>query len=387
MSISVGKLYNSVKGGSIKLLAGEKGLDKEVRWVHIAESEEVCNFLQGNEMVLITGVALANSEELIILVKKAISQKVSGIILNLGPYIKEVQLNIIELCEEHEVPLFTAPWSTYMSEIMHKFCLMITLDDKKEIELSSAIKNAIFCPKQTELYIPYFQSYNINIQSEYIIILISIENKNYHEIEKKMLIRQIENQSYSGNWSSITVEIENDIVILFNDYDDEKADKFLNELKVNCSGLSKNIKCFFGIGESFKGIENIYKSYLQAKDVINIQKNNVLLDFDKKYSKLGLYKILLSIKDKELIRAFVEDTIGKLLRYDEINNSNLEEVLRIYLRSNGSVKETAEKLFIHRNTVNYKINKVNKILQINLSDYEECSLVILALKLYDILKL
>ena len=41
-----------------------------------------------------------------------------------------------------------------------------------------------------------------------------------------------------------------------------------------------------------------------------------------------------------------------------------------YLRHSGSVKDTAEEMFIHRNTVNYKIKKIEELLQLDLSNLD-----------------
>ncbi len=42
-------------------------------------------------------------------------------------------------------------------------------------------------------------------------------------------------------------------------------------------------------------------------------------------------------------------------------------VLSSYLKNDGSVKATSEQLFIHRNTVNYRLGKIEEITDMNLS--------------------
>lgn len=388
MGVSVGKLLDSVKDENITLLAGGQGLNRMVRWVHPTETEEICGFLQGEEVVLITGVALEKQDDLINLVKASIKGGASAIIVNIGPYIKEIAASILEICEERQVPLFSVPWNIYMAEIMRKFCFIITLEDKKEVEMSSAIKNAIFFPEQGQLYMPYLENYGLKVDVAYITLLLSVKSdkKEENDINKKMMLRQIENYSYNMKWDCTTVQLDNDVIILFSgDYTEEEVESSFKELINNCTSLRINKEVYYGIGECVKNIRCIGKSYYQAKKVVALQKKHPEFELNARYSSLGVYKILLNVSDKDVMNSFVKDTIGKILKYDEINDSNLEEVLRVYLKNNGSVKETADTLFIHRNTVNYKINKINKILEINLSDYESCSMVLMALKLNDIL--
>ena len=52
MAIAVNKLYsNCASLYQMKLLAGHKGLNNLVEWVHIVEDQEVSSFLHGHELI------------------------------------------------------------------------------------------------------------------------------------------------------------------------------------------------------------------------------------------------------------------------------------------------------------------------------------------------
>lgn len=78
----------------------------------------------------------------------------------------------------------------------------------------------------------------------------------------------------------------------------------------------------------------------------------------------------MSIEDEEILHEYYDHTIKPIQEYDKKNNSSLTTVLRCYLKNNGSVKETSDQLFIHRNTVNYKINKIEELLNMDLSSLD-----------------
>ena len=88
------------------------------------------------------------------------------------------------------------------------------------------------------------------------------------------------------------------------------------------------------------------------------------------YKNLGIYKILLTLSDKEVMEEYLSDTVLPLYEYDSINQSDLVHVIRCYLAHNCSVKDTAQELIVHRNTVNYKIGKAEEILNKDLSDFQ-----------------
>lgn len=88
------------------------------------------------------------------------------------------------------------------------------------------------------------------------------------------------------------------------------------------------------------------------------------------YSELGVYQLLLSISDKEAKQNYYDNILGKLEQYDKNNKSNYLDFLSTYLECNCNINETADKLFVHRNTVVYKINKISEMLDCDLSDME-----------------
>ena len=64
----------------------------------------------------------------------------------------------------------------------------------------------------------------------------------------------------------------------------------------------------------------------------------------------------------ELLRAWVAETLGPLADDDE-NSARLRDTLRVFLRENGSYKATAERLVLHKNTVQYRVRKAEESLQ------------------------
>ena len=88
------------------------------------------------------------------------------------------------------------------------------------------------------------------------------------------------------------------------------------------------------------------------------------------YKNLGIYKVLLTLTDKDAVLEYIKDTVLPLYDYDKMNHTDLVKVLRCYLENDCSVKETAQELIVHRNTVNYKIGKVSEILKKDLSGFD-----------------
>ncbi len=140
-----------------------------------------------------------------------------------------------------------------------------------------------------------------------------------------------------------------------------------------------------GIGKASESIDEIKNSYQEARRAIFIARK-----FDRKdqvvtYDGLGAYKLLFSIGDDVDLKQFVDQALGPILQYDrEKNNDVLIKTIQQYIRSNCHNQKTADSLFIHINTLKYRLQKIQSIAGIDLNDPETRLNLQLALKVLEI---
>ena len=77
--------------------------------------------------------------------------------------------------------------------------------------------------------------------------------------------------------------------------------------------------------------------------------------------------VAMMLGSPELLRAWVLATLADLAADDE-NHARLRDTLLIFLHTGGSYKVTAERLMLHKNTVQYRIRKAEESLGRPLSD-------------------
>lgn len=126
MAVTVGKLLeNATVLYGMKLLAGQKGLNNLVEWVHIVEDSNVSKFLHGNEIIFTAGILNKYDDWLLEYVKLLNKAGASAFVVNLGPYIKEISKEVIEYCDNVNMPLFSMPWETKMVDVTRDVCYKI----------------------------------------------------------------------------------------------------------------------------------------------------------------------------------------------------------------------------------------------------------------------
>ncbi|WP_341716675.1 PucR family transcriptional regulator [Micromonospora sp. FIMYZ51] len=96
-----------VRHGAPRLVAGEAGLDRPVRWVHVAEVPDIATLLGGGELVLTTGIGLPGDDAgLRAFIGDLAGVAVSGLVVELGRrYLSGVPRVMVAAAQRHGLPL------------------------------------------------------------------------------------------------------------------------------------------------------------------------------------------------------------------------------------------------------------------------------------------
>lgn len=141
-----------------------------------------------------------------------------------------------------------------------------------------------------------------------------------------------------------------------------------------------------GIGQAARDISawrNSYRDAVQARDLaVRLQTDTPLYIGD-----LGVYQLILSLSDRDKLVAFCKRTLGALLEYDVRQHADLIKTLEAFFACHGNLSQTAEMLIVHRNTLLYRMNRINEIAQIDLNRPETRLALHLALTMRRLLDL
>ncbi|WP_223702814.1 PucR family transcriptional regulator [Sutcliffiella deserti] len=126
----------------------------------------------------------------------------------------------------------------------------------------------------------------------------------------------------------------------------------------------KHGKPFFriGIGKYVQTLDQFSKSYWTSWEALQIQEQllqGVYLSF---FEDLHIYRLISYMQKNQDLGEFVMEYLEPVIIYDQKHNGKLLETLKIYLACNGSKKETAEQLYIVRQTLYHRIQKLETLL-------------------------
>ncbi|MEN1968725.1 PucR family transcriptional regulator [Lentibacillus sp. N15] len=86
-----------------KVIAGDKGLNKQVKWTHILETNQFDSLINGGELILTTGAGLklGSSTEF----RNLMNRNAAGICIEIGTHVDHISDEIIHLANEYHFPI------------------------------------------------------------------------------------------------------------------------------------------------------------------------------------------------------------------------------------------------------------------------------------------
>lgn len=175
--------------------------------------------------------------------------------------------------------------------------------------------------------------------------------------EQKLIERVISEikRCIKGDTAHLIAQIGNKVIIFFHSSGMEEVLKLVGQIITNVE-KQYDCKAYCGVGTEGTNRLEIRRSYREADTAYNLAvriKNESI----KIYSDVDIELLLENIPrhDRELF-------IKRVFRNCEENEvDEWMDLLRCYTENNGSITRSAEALFIHKNTLQYRLSKLKEV--------------------------
>jgi purine catabolism regulator len=139
-----------------------------------------------------------------------------------------------------------------------------------------------------------------------------------------------------------------------------------------------------GYGAVRTGTAEIASGAREAEQALTMGRRLFGPDSATAFKNLGLYRLLYALQPVPELRQFRDDALARLAAKDR--RGVLLETLAAYLATNGSPTDAADRLHLHRNTVLYRLGRIEDLLGVDLRNAEVRLALHLALKIGDVLE-
>lgn len=97
---------------------------------------------------------------------------------------------------------------------------------------------------------------------------------------------------------------------------------------------------------------------------------------------LGIFKVIHSLSNEEIMRGYFEKTIEPILAFDQQCQTNFFQTVIAYFEENEHLQRTAERMNLHVNTLKYRLTKIEKLTGLNLKTSEGKQMLYLGIYIY-----
>lgn len=187
--------------------------------------------------------------------------------------------------------------------------------------------------------------------------------------------------SYKKHWGGF--KVDNMMFYILNDFSDDEIESIAEKIQSKKERYISVNKLYVAVSKTNNKLKSLPKTY---QIVLRMLRLAVRTDMTPMfYDQLEVKKLILAVDDISLLESIYNENLKKLEVYDRDNGTDYMSFLRLYLKYDGSVQRVAQETFVHRNTINYQLAKIKKILDNNLKTFEERFKIILAFEVRDVL--
>ena len=138
--------------------------------------------------------------------------------------------------------------------------------------------------------------------------------------------------------------------------------QLMKRIQKTVQSRMEEVPVCMAMGRIYDDIERISASYLQAWETLDIGKKLLPPDFAVDFTEMEAYHLVKRFMVSSSAANLYQRIYGELLQYDREKGGELVRTLETYIECNYSRTLTAQKLHIHRNSLNYRLQKINELL-------------------------
>lgn len=231
--------------------------------------------------------------------------------------------------------------------------------------------------------------YGFSMDQPYVCLVITREKREQHE-NPYDLVDRLERLMRDVYPRAITGYFRQTIVCLCPIDETITEDEVRTRMEEIASQLKKQLavdNAFrIGIGRGHgPGITALRESMREAQQAILLSSAMKKQGAVIHYNELGIYRLLAQFRDTEEMRSLFEETAGVLFTHDKNSDMQLVKTLYAYFQHDEKLTETAAALYLHVNTLKYRLRRIEKLTGYNLQQSEGKMMLHIGLKLADLM--
>lgn len=368
----------------VQLVAGKSGLDRSVSWTYVVQTRPFDDHMnQGNFALIVVDYVRFEFNDVYDAMCELDGLGISGFAISVVEDKEKIPARIINKAEELKLPLFYVRWDgASFVDIAQSVGNLIMEDSIRNKRTGDYLYNLLFGYDINEKYIAKISAqFGIDFTKPYRVGVIAVDRKYGINLEQDehnygYYVSQLSHEVENMDGNPMFMAFLNKFVLLFEARKDKSIE---HEIEImlqkidNDSRFMGKIKSMCILGAAYTDPRDFGQSYQEAKSLIGRiellpnPKNKKVLSA----KAMGIYKYLFNSGNQQEILQYCNEKLSALEEYDHANGTLLQETIVEYFMNGFNNVKTAEKLYIHRNSLQHRLEKIEELVGFELNDYTE----------------
>ncbi|MCI8453243.1 MAG: PucR family transcriptional regulator [Lachnospiraceae bacterium] len=373
----------------LKVRAGACGLERKVEHVTVMEVPEIKRWLKGNDLLITSFYSVRNDETAQCRLIRELADTCCCVAVKTGKYVDELPQRVKDTADECGLPLLEIPFEmAYIDVIVHVMNLIFEDEGTSEI-LGKYVKDILYENYNDEiLMMERGRLFGFEVEKHCFVAVNLCFRKDYPISEPdgkalRFLCQTLQRRlkETCAVRECYKVKLQNGFLLLLEGEDkkelSEAAEGFITEEAVRSHWQEAAEKLVCGIGPAGRGLKGIRDTYSLCFKTMHVGRRLYRSQFVFSYRKLETFCALQELLTNDKSRVFTDVLKG-------IQSDELLDTVVVYYECGGSLDRTAERMFSHKNTVKYRLNRLQEKTGLDLKkpdDSFRLYLAILAMRL------
>ena len=402
MPITVGDVLKMECLEPARVVAGEEGLDREVRWITVGEEPDLPDWVFGGELICSTLFAVA-PDQCGEYVKRLSYGGVAGMLIKPERFHGTIPKSVLEVADRESLPVAEVPANVLWSRVLESFYrhLLVEQTERIRVETEMRLRGGFFDELVSErlsgeevsrraallgcdlsnggtvlsFAVPEFES--------------TVRKRRLGELQvqhlKTLLYESIDNAVREIHSNYLCIPRSDRVLLLLGAPVNGRED-LARHILARCRERIKNLAVHAGLGEPRESPGQIVRSYQEAESALRVGQSLRTADSPEDrihaFSALGVQQLLFALhrESPETLRDFEDGVIGAVKAYDREHGTALVETLKTYMECDGNINKVAGVLHVHKHTVRYRLRRITELTGLDVTRFRDAAQLYLAIQ-------
>lgn len=363
--------------GESEILVDNVDMNHPVKAVYVMEDWHLPEHIDQGGVFFTSGAAMCsqaeNQNELLQNIEQLMedlwARHAAGLILEVGPFLKKVPDEVIEYARKKRLPLLTLPYEMAVYQVIPQIYLALFEEKNKRSEEKLFMRELLYGNEERAI----FQLGNFNYRSDrqHIVIFFGFDKEGYDEKMIQEMAAALPINLSLTLFSVVYPDKDGVVVILELSQKEPIKDivnRFLSAVQHDMGERMKGNTISAGVSSTFYNPERMRACVDEAKKALQLLRGYQICHSARYFEEIGIYRFFFELENDVQLEDFVTEILGPLINYDQENKSDYLDTLEAYLDFGCNIGETAKYMYMHRNTIKYRITRIEEILDVDLSN-------------------